>query len=76
MEDSFDIENPNQDQKYCLSPLLCQMSPYTLSVKQCLRSTKLLTKRYPVTFFDDPHVDSILDPVPKIVDSLSFVAKC
>jgi hypothetical protein len=34
----------------------------------------LLTKHYPVTFFNDPHADSILAPVAKNVASRSIVA--
>ncbi len=74
LEDSFDMLTPKNGQNYFSSPPMCKMSPPTLSVKHCLRSTKLLTKHYSVTFFNDPHADSIVAPVAKNVASRSVVA--
>ncbi len=57
-----------------LSPLPSPMSPPTLSVKPCLRSTKMLPKRYQVTFFNDTHADSILVSNPTSLTPRSVVA--
>ena len=53
-----------------------ELSPsHNLATHPCLRSTKMLTKRYQVNFFNDPHADSILVSTPTSVSSHSVTAK-